>query len=354
MMRNLNMYLSIILLYMSTSTIGTDLVKQLESSRHIDKKIILIGAGGKKGSEYFELLKEHVTFVAFIQPNPQEALIANAQKHNIPIYYDLDQALQDIESDGVLISVPHHLHFFYTKKCLEHNLFIIKEKPFVINQEEIDMYKKMCNNEVPQLFVIVQRQFQQSFAEAKKHLNSLGKIFSFKYEYSLNLKNMVTQGWRAKKSLSGGGALLDMGYHSIDILNAFFGVPIICSAVSTYKTDIMKEESLEDEIFIVLSYSSGLIGNVIISRYGSAKKECLEISGDSGMLIVTPHSYILYDKIGNIIQQEQTLSHKDDLLKMFLCYLDHINDVEYIKNELTRHEANNELINNIYSKNNVI
>ena len=61
------------------------------------------------------------------------------------------------------------------------------------------------------------------------------------------------------------------------------------------------------------------------------------------MLLITPHLYTLYDKVGNIIQQEQTVSHKDDLLKMFLCYLDHINDVEYIKNELTRHEANNEL-----------
>ena len=151
-------------------------------------------------------------------------------------------------------------------------MFIIKEKPFVISQDEIGIYKEACDNEVPQLFVIVQRQFQQSFIEAKKHLSSLGKIFSFRYEYSLNLKDMVTQGWRAKKSLSGGGALLDMGYHSIDILNTFFGVPLTYSAVSTYKTDVMKEESLEDEIFIVLSYSSGLIGNVIISPMVLQKK----------------------------------------------------------------------------------
>jgi predicted dehydrogenase len=339
---------------MSISVECIELFKQSDWFDHIDKKIVLIGAGGKKGSEYFELLKDYITFVAFIQPHPSEALVLNAQKYNIPIYHDLDQALQYIKCDGAIISVPHHLHFFYTKQCLEHNMFVIKEKPFVINQEEIDAYKKICGNKTPQLFVIVQRQFQQSFIEAKKYLNSLGKIFSFRYEYSLNLKNVITNGWRAKKSLSGGGALLDMGYHSIDILNAFFGIPLNYLAVSTYKTNIMKEESLEDEMFIVLSYPNDLIGNIIISRYGSTKKEYLEIAGDDGILVITPNSYVVYDKMGSIIRQEQTSSQKEDLLKMFLCYLNNINNIEYINNELKRHEENNVLISNIYKIKNVL
>ena len=88
-MQKLNVYLSIILL--STLIISMDLMQQLEPLRHIDQ-IILIGAG--KGLEYFELLKEYLTFVAFVQPNPRGILIDNAQKYNIPIYNDLDQALK--------------------------------------------------------------------------------------------------------------------------------------------------------------------------------------------------------------------------------------------------------------------
>jgi predicted dehydrogenase len=309
-------------------------------------KMILIGAGGKKAKEYFALLKDQAQFVGFIQPHPKEDLIALASEENINIYPDLQSLPHQIEFDGALIVIPHYLHYSYTKKLLEQHKFVIKEKPISMTLEEAHRYN-MQDNQIPSLFTIVQRQFQSSFIEAKKELASLGKIYSFKYEYNLRLKD-DTKGWRAQKALSGGGALIDMGYHVIDMITSYFGKPMHVQAQFAHK--VITQDRLDDEDFILFSYPHDVAGIAIISRYGSEKKECFEIAGEHGIITITPRSYKVYDAQGNLIKQyESPCTKEEELLEMFKTYLNHINDQQYIEKELNRHLLNIELIEKIYN-----
>ena len=51
----------------------------------------------------------------------------------------------------------------------------------------------------------------------------IGTIHSFRYDYTFKLTE-PTSGWRSKRETAGGGGVvLDMGYHALDIVSAFFG-----------------------------------------------------------------------------------------------------------------------------------
>jgi hypothetical protein len=109
-------------------------------------------------------------------------------------------------------------------------------------------------------------------------------------------------------------------------------------------------DRLDDEDFILFSYPHDLVGIAIISRYGSEKKECFEISGEHGIIAITPRSYKVYDAQVNLIKQYESPCTKEaELLEMFKTYLNHINDQHYIEKELNRHVLNIELIEKIYN-----
>jgi len=315
--------------------------------QHAGHRMILIGAAGKQAQEYYKLLKDQVVFTGFVQPNPRSDMIEFAKQEKIAIYNDLE-AIPSESFDGALVTVPHYLHFAYTKALLNKNKFVIKEKPLAIHAEEANFYKERFLQGSPSVSTIVQRQFQWPFLQARSDLDKLGRVYSFKYEYSLKLPGETT-GWRAKKSLSGGGALVDMGYHTIDILTTFFGLPEKVSAQYAYKYS-KTDESTDDEAYLLLSYPNNIIGSVVISRYGSEKKEVFEIFGDKGSIKVTPQSYALITQ--EINKDEQKPFNKQDSLKdMFNIYLKHLADRTYNLQELERHAQNVCLIEKLYSIN---
>lgn len=330
------------------------IIVSLIASMHVDgsndqQKLILIGAGGQQGIEYFHLLKNNINFVGFVQPNPKENILLIADEYQIPLYQDLEDLCKDINFDGAIITVPHHLHFEYTNKLIALNKFIIKEKPIAITTDEVVSYKNSMNGQIPPILVIVQRQFKEPFLQAQLDFATLGKISSFNYYYTLNYQNEST-GWRANKELSGGGAVLDMGYHVVDILTTFFDMPMNAQVEFEYKSDAMKEKDLENGATISLTYASGLTGFVFISRSGVQKKEIFEVNGDNGKMIITSNSYDLYDKEGNLVKNCATISKEDELRNMFTAYLAHCKDDSYITNQFLRHEKNMQFIDMIYSQ----
>lgn len=311
-------------------------------------RVILVGAGGKKAMEYYDLLKDHVQFVGFIQPNPRPDIASLSRNERVPLYSDLPSLTKSVKFDGALVAVPHHLHFNYTDQLLRAGKFVIKEKPVGLTGSDLARYRAINPHDTPRLFTVVQRQFQQAFIQAKKDLDGLGPIYAFKYEYCLGLKD-DTSGWRAQRAKSGGGVLLDAGYHIVDILHTFFGEPSRNVGQFAY-TSSSRKEKLEDAAILLLSYPRDIHGVAIISRYGPHKKEIFEVLGERGAAIITPTEYTIYDRQGNMLKNyKSTRSKSDESRDMFLTYLDHVHDNDYIKQELQRHERNMQLIDAIYA-----
>jgi predicted dehydrogenase len=152
-----------------------------------------------------------------------------AQRHNVPKWYDnADDLINDPEVDAVYIATPPAFHKEYTLKCARAGKTVYVEKPMALNyletQEMIDACKKA---EVP-LFVAYYRRGLPRFVKVKELIES-GAIGEVRFVTVRNYEKAKIQPgdtnlpWRVIPELSGGGIFMDIGCHTLDILDFILG-----------------------------------------------------------------------------------------------------------------------------------
>lgn len=309
--------------------------------------IILIGAVGHQGKEYFNLLKDKCNFKALID-NDFQYLQKYYDQNKYLLLPDMKD-LNTIDYDIAIICLPHFLHKETTLSLLSSGKTVIKEKPLGFNSSDITDYintmQKYSNNK---LFTIVQRNFNPSFIESKNKLNILGKIYNFSYDYELNFENQTT-GWRAEYNKSFGGVLMDMGYHILDIVFTFFTGLISVSAVNSFCYDEMRKEGIEDSMNIIMQFQNNISGIVNLNRHSHLKKELFTIRGDKGIMEIYPSQYIIYDRKGRIIDDKIFDKNQEQIKKnMFDFYFKYKNDKKFLEEHFNHHRYIVEIIEKIY------
>jgi predicted dehydrogenase len=308
-------------------------------------KLIIIGACGHQGNEYYNLLKNKYNISAVVDTNFKTL---NERYPNIKKFATVNDAIKEIDFDAAIIAIPHIYHTSVSIPLILNNKKIIKEKPLTINLAE---YEKLKINDFSNthLSIIVQRNFNDVFSDALENLIHLGKIYNFKYEYYLSL-NKNTKGWRANFDIARGGVVLDMGYHIIDIILKFFGSPQDFYGAISYCYDYSGYSLLEDSATLSFKYNNNqLHGSVHLNRHYYCKKEEFTIIGSNGILILNPTSYKIYDRNGNIIKEYEK-QFLNDKQQMFDFYLNPNISSTFLKNHIKHHKNIVEIIDNIYKQ----
>jgi predicted dehydrogenase len=310
-----------------------------KSYSNIKESIILIGAAGHQGKEYFNLLKDKYNFIALID-NDYSSLEKIYDSKKYLLLKDIKDLNANIDFEIAIICLPHYLHKNITLSLLSSKKTIIKEKPLALNYNEIKEYTnsmKIYSN--IKLFTIVQRNFNPCFIEGKNNLKLIGKIYNFSYDYELNFEN-ETMGWRGEFNKSFGGVLIDMGYHILDIILKFFHGLISASAVNSFCYNDMKKEGLEDSINIVMLFKNDISGVVNINRHSHIKKEIFTIRGEKGIIEILPSQYTIYDRKGNIVLNSKNSKTQEEMkISMFDYYIKNQNNNKFLF-EHFRHHCN--------------
>lgn len=343
-------YLFVLLLVsLNSFAFSQEAFRQPLPERPFLNRVAIIGAGSQRGLEYIKDIQKREGFfiTALVVNETVPDYIANL---GIPIIYhnDIDELLEKTTFNIAIVSLPHYLHDTVTQKLLDKRVYIIKEKPLALDIEEALFYKNFSLSKNPfRIFTTVQRDTQPQFLEAFNDLPSIGEPLSFTYTYTFNLPS-VTSGWRAKKELSGGGVVMDMGYHPIEVITKFFGKPMNISASFDYKYEEMKNEGLEDSAEIEFIYPN-CKGTIVLNRHAKEKKEVFEIIGSNGSMTITGSEYMLYDKEGILIKKEEyTLSKAEITARMMDKALYYWKNQEELKNNFLRNVSVVEIINQIY------
>ena len=306
-----------------------------------DKKIIIIGAAGHQGFEYYNMLKEKFEIVAVVDSNEN---ILNEMYSGEDICRCVSAADVPVDFDIALVCVPHTMHAKITLPLLNSGKVVIKEKPLATSIEEANLYNENMN-----LFTIVQRQFNPMFIKGKEKIESIGRIYNYNYSYNLPFAEM-TKGWRANFDISQGGVLLDMGYHVLDILLTYFGNPTLVESFQSYCYPQMQDQSLEDSISILMLHDDGVQGTININRHSTQKSEIFKILGENGSLSIEPKRIKMYDRKGNLIYSEELDEKVNPKLDMITDYIENIGNKEYLKNHIMHHKEMIEVITKIYNK----
>jgi predicted dehydrogenase len=213
---------------------------------------------------------------------------------------DFETFLSHRPMDLVIIGSPSGLHATHGIAAARRGLHVLTEKPIDISTARADALIDAASQSKVKLGVIFQDRLKPDIRRLKNWLDKgvIGKpLFadaSVKWyrppEYYANSK------WRGTLALDGGGALINQGVHTVDLLLWLLGDVV---RVQARTSTLLHNIEAEDTAAAILEFSSGALGllHVTTAAYPGYPRR-LEISG-SGGTVVLEHDGILAANLRN-------------------------------------------------------
>ncbi len=203
-------------------------------------------------------------------------------------FENLEDFLNHQPMDAVLIGSPSGLHAEHAIAAARHGLHVLVEKPVAITTQQTDEMIEACETAGVKLGVFFQDRVAPDIAKFKDLIdaNKLGKLFlsSAHVKWYRPPAYYQDSRWRGLWALDGGGALMNQGVHTVDLLLWLMGA---CRAVWAKAITAVHDIEVEDTVVAALEFASGAIGTLeaATSVYpGYARR--LEISGSEGTVIL--------------------------------------------------------------------
>jgi predicted dehydrogenase len=193
-------------------------------------KVGIIGAGGISNRHIagYKAL-ENVDLYALCDINEQRARDC-AEINNIKhVFTDYTKMLELSELDAVSICTSTNIHASAAIAALKAGKHVLCEKPMSMNAEEAREMIKAEKESGKILMIGFVRRFGRDAKVLKDFIDNgmMGDIYYAKASYLR--RNGYPGGWFGNKKVSGGGPLIDLGVHVIDLVRYLMGSPRVVS-----------------------------------------------------------------------------------------------------------------------------
>ena len=211
-----------------------------------------------------------------------------ARRHGVPRWSDDARSLlRDPDVDAVYVATPPGSHLEYSLACAEAGKPCYVEKPMARNFGECAIMVEAFRQAGVPLFVAYYRRALPRFLKIKAILDS-GVLGTLRYVALAQDKRAepedsdpLRRPWRLTPELSGGGLLLDVGSHTLDLLDFLFG-PV--EEVDGYAANRAGLYGPEDFVSGSFRFRSGLAGTGRWCFCSPVDREFVEVVGDRGLL----------------------------------------------------------------------
>lgn len=243
------------------------------------KKVAIVGLG-HQAKDYIAGLADSVKarLVAVCDVN-EELLHTWTTKLGVRGYSSYREILATEKLDLAIVITPHDVHREVIACAADAGVHVLKEKPFARNLREAMEIKELCAEGGIHLMTAIQRRFNPMYTHGYQMVQEIGAIEFVEAKYTMFLDNPLA-GWRGDKVRSGGGTLIDMGYHMVDLLIWYFGLP------SRVLAEFKPTDRPEITSTVLFGFDSGIHGLLVLSRQCPPKSECMRILGARGIVEV--------------------------------------------------------------------
>ncbi len=192
-------------------------------------KLAVIGLGGIAENFHIPawLANEEIELTAICDLSEEKALQV-AAKYNVPqIYTDYNELLDSAEIDIIDICTPNFLHAEIATAALKKDKHVFCEKPEAVTIENILKLKETVE-QTDRLFMAMRnnRFLNPSlFLKKLSDQGELGEVYAVRCGWVRRRGIPGRGGWFTNKKLSGGGVLIDLGVHMIDLAYWLMGSP---------------------------------------------------------------------------------------------------------------------------------
>ena len=270
-----------------------------------------------------------------------------AARFGIPAVYESSKdLLADPDIDAVSVAVWNAGHADLSIAALNAGKHVFCEKPMARNAAEAEKMIEAERASGKVLMIGLVRRFDLKTEAALNVVRSgtLGDIYYMKAAYLR--RDGQPGGWFTDKSRSGGGALIDIGIHSLDLAlyladagpvrsvrGRAFKLPDIMDGIKGTEKYTSKESGgirdVEDMITASLFFENGAVLNLEASwaQHLKADSQNLELFGTRGGLKVDPDLLLSRNSGGFLSDTSFPIHAGDDFLdEMFTREMEHFRD----------------------------
>ena len=213
-----------------------------------------------------------------------------ARRHAVDRWFDnADALINDPDVDAVYIATPPGSHMKYALKVCAAGKPAYVEKPMARNFAECEQMVSAFEKADLPLFVAYYRRALDRFVNARRLISdgALGRITSVNYRFtSSSALQPMPEGvpWRVQAAEAGGGLFLDLGCHTLDIIDFLVGPLIRVNGSATNRSGAY---AVEDGVVMRFETEDGALGAAQWNFAGSRPEDILRIEGTQGSLSIS-------------------------------------------------------------------
>jgi predicted dehydrogenase len=198
-------------------------------------------------------------------------------------YTSAEELLADPAVEAVYIASPVSAHYRQALAAVRAGKHILIEKPVSLKIEEGEEVVELCAQNNLQCSAGFMMRFHPCHRKLRDFVSNgaLGKIVSLRAQLSCWYPE-IPRAWRQDPALSGGGALMDMGIHCVDLLRYITGSDVV--RVSAFIGTKVFSYAVEDSASLIMEFENGALAYVdaFFNIPDDACENRLEIYGTGG------------------------------------------------------------------------
>lgn len=212
-----------------------------------------------------------------------------AQRHGVPRWYDDAAALiADPGVDAIYVATPPSSHRDIARMAIAAGKPVYVEKPMAIDHAECGAIVEAGRAAGVPVFVAYYRRMLPRFRRIAGLLREgaignprlvdvlLHHPFEARYRDPDNLP------WTVRPELSGGGIFVDIGCHTLDVLDFLLGPIVEARGMVSHQMDAY---AAEDTVAMAFRFGSGVLGTGLWNFCADRREDRVEIVGDRGRLV---------------------------------------------------------------------
>ncbi|WP_211748739.1 Gfo/Idh/MocA family oxidoreductase [Paenibacillus sp. Marseille-Q4541] len=264
----------------------------------------IIGCGIIAEVHASEMVKvPEAQLIAVCDSNPDQAARFSSQ-YGAAAYSDLDTFLARADLEAVCICTPSGLHVEQVIQAAKAGKHILCEKPMAIEMAGLSRMIEACREAGVQLATIFPRRMspQAKYAKQLIEQGTLGRLSlcSAYVKIYRSQDYYDSAGWRGTWEMDGGGAMMNQGIHTVDMLQWLAGSVV---SLQGKARNVLRNIEVEDTAITMLEYESGAMGVLEITTTAfKGKGQRIEIYGEKGSLIIEEDDIVQLEVEGQQIQ----------------------------------------------------
>ena len=226
--------------------------------------------------------------VAVADAEPASRDFVARQAPEATFYPSFDALLQDARIDAVLIAVPAPLHRAVAEQAFERGLHVYLEKPIAATLEDGEAIVAGGKGAATIARIGFNCRFNPLYLQMRDRIKSGGIGDPVAVRTALTACWPQEATWRLSPS-QGGGALLELASHHVDLLRFLFNAEVTGVTASTWSN-----RGTDEAAMLQLSLTNGVHAQTLVC-YGTAEEDRFEVYGSEGKLVVDRYNSLVVE-----------------------------------------------------------